>query len=83
VDSLDERLGGRGPASVVRDLEQVDARQALAQQGRVDPVLDVTHQQEPAATDLAEQDDRHVVDPGPAVGRCGRNRPVGRPQHAQ
>ena len=73
----------RGPASVVRDLEQVDARQALAEQGRVDPVLDVAHQQEPASTDLPEQDDRHVVDPGPAVGRRGRDRPVGRPQHAQ
>ena len=73
VDRLDERLGRRGPASVVGDLEQVDARQALAEQRRVDPVLDVAHQQEPASTDLPEQDDRHVVDAGPAVGRRGRD----------
>jgi hypothetical protein len=83
VDCLDERLRRGGSASVVRDLEQVDPWQSLTEQGRVDPVLDVAHQQEPTSTDLPEQDDGHVVDAGTAVGRRGRNRSVGRPQHAQ
>jgi hypothetical protein len=38
---------------MVRDLEQVDARQASGEQLRVNGLLDVTHQQEPPTPDDA------------------------------
>ena len=50
-------------------LEQVDARNPGLEQTRVDVFLDVACQQEATAADRPEQHDRHVVDPGPAVGR--------------
>jgi hypothetical protein len=65
---LDERLGGGRPAPMVGDLEQVEERQAGREQGGIDPVLHVSHQQETPPAHLAEQDDRHIVDPRPAVG---------------
>ncbi len=67
-DRIDERLGGGRPASVVCDFQQVDMRQALGQQRRVDAFLDIAHQQEPTRADLAEQHDRDVVDAGAPVG---------------
>ena len=51
---VDERLGGRGPAAVMGDLEQVDARQARREELRIDLLLDVAHQQEPPVPDLPE-----------------------------
>ena len=54
-----------------------------AEQRRVDALLDVAHQQEASRPDLAEQDDRDVVDAGPAVGRLGRDLAADRPQDAQ
>ena len=45
-DRREERIGGGGPAAVMRDLEQVDVRQAFREQRRVDVLLDVARQQE-------------------------------------
>jgi hypothetical protein len=65
------------------DLEQIDAGQTLGQQRRVDPLLDITHQQEASAPDLAEQDDRHVVDAGPSVRRLDRHLVTDGPQDSE
>ena len=73
-DRIEERTGRRRPAAVMSDLEQVDPRQAAAHEDRVDLLLDVPGQQEALAADLAEQDDRDVVDRGAAVGRFARAR---------
>jgi hypothetical protein len=64
------------------DLEQVDVRQVVLEQCGVDALLDIAHQQETARSDLAEQDDRDVVDASPAVGRRRRDLATDRPQHA-
>ena len=71
-DRIEERLGGRGRAAVVGDLEQVDARQAAREQRRVDALLDVAREQEPPPVRLAQQHDRDVVDPR---SRCPAARP--------
>jgi len=65
------------------DLEQVDVWEAVGQQRWVDAVLDVAHQQEPARPDLAEQDDRDVVDARAAIGWDGRDLATDRPQHPE
>ena len=80
---IHECLRGRGPAAVVGDLEQVDVGQPVLEEGWIDAFLDVAHQQEPPLPDLAEQDDRDVVDAGPAVRRGRRDLPTDRPQHAE
>ena len=67
----------------MRDLEDVDRRQAGRDEGRVHFLLDVAGQQEPAVADRPEQDDRDVVDGRPAVGRLGRHGPADRPAHVQ
>jgi hypothetical protein len=79
-DGVDERLRRRGLAAVMGDLEQVDLGQAFGQELWVDVLLDVAHQQEAAQTDLAEQHDRHVVDPGATVGRLGGYLAADRPE---
>ena len=79
TDGVEERVGGRRPAAVVGDLEQVDPGDRLAQV-RVDLLLDVAGQQEPSALDRTEQHDRHVVDAAPGVGRLGRDLAAARPQ---
>ena len=43
---IDEGLGGRRPAAVMGDLEQVDMRQSVREQRRIDALLDVAHQQD-------------------------------------
>jgi hypothetical protein len=80
---IDERLCGRRLAAVVGDLEQVHVRQPVLEERWVDAFLDVAHQQEAPLPDLAEQDDRDVVDAGPAIGRGGRDLATDRPQDAQ
>ncbi|HEY6012856.1 MAG TPA: hypothetical protein VIU37_02580 [Candidatus Limnocylindrales bacterium] len=65
------------------NLEQVDARQALGEEARVDRLLDIAHQQEAARPGLSEQDHRHVVDAGAAVGRFRRDLAPDRPQDPQ
>jgi hypothetical protein len=77
---VDERLRRGGPATVMRHLEEVDARQALGEERRVDAILDIAHQQEPAGPDVTEEDDRHVVDARPAVRRRHRHLTADRPQ---
>jgi len=82
-NGVDEGLGGGGLAAVMGDLEQVDMREAFGQQLRIDRLFHVAHQQEPTRPDLAEQDDRHVVDARPAVGWLDRHLAPDRPQDAQ
>ncbi len=65
------------------DLEQVDMGEPVREQRWIDAVLDVAHQQDAPLTDLAEEDDRHVVDPCPAVGRRQWHLAADRPQGAQ
>jgi hypothetical protein len=79
ANGVHERLRGGSLAPVVGDLEQVDMWQAPGQQLWIDRLLDVAHQQEATRTHLAEQDDRHVVDAGPAVGRLDRHLAANRP----
>ncbi len=68
---------------MVGHLEQVDVWQALGEELRVDGLLDVTHQEEATRPDLAEQDDRHVVDTGAAVGRLAGHLAPDRPEDAE
>ena len=79
-DGIDERLRRGRPAAVVRDLEEVEPRQAVGEERRVDLLLDVPRQQEPVVADGAQHDHRHVVDPRPAVRRHGRHLAADRPQ---
>ena len=83
TNRIDERLGRRGPAAVVGDLEELHAWQPRREELRVDRLLDVAHQEEPPDADLAEEHDRHVVDPGPAVGWLGRHLAAAGPQGAE
>ena len=68
---------------MVRDLEQVERRQAAPEQLRIDTLLDVAGKEESLAADLAEQHDRDVVDRGPAVGRVEGHPVRIRPQDAE
>jgi hypothetical protein len=56
-------------------------RQSFGQQRRIDALLDVAHQQEPARADLPEEDDRDVVDARAAIGWDGGNLATDRPEH--
>jgi hypothetical protein len=78
-----ERLGRGCLAPVMGDLEQVDLWQAIGQELGIDRLLDVAHQQEATRPDQAEQDDRHVVDAGPAIRRLDRHLPPDRPQDTE
>jgi hypothetical protein len=66
IDGVEEGIRGCGLAAVVGDLEQVHVSEAR-QQLRIDLLLDIAREQEPTAGHRAEQDDRHVVDPGAGV----------------
>ena len=82
-DGIDERLGRRGLAPVVGDLEHVDPGQAAGKQGRIDALLDVAHEQESTAVGLAQEHDRDVVDPRPCVRRLERHLPWIGPQDGE
>jgi len=79
-DGIHERLGRRGPAAVVGHLQQVEPRQAVGEETRIDLLLDVAGQHEPPVTDRPKEHDGHVVDAGPAVGRFERDLAADRPQ---
>lgn len=64
----------------MRDLQEVDAGQSAGEERRIDPLLDVAGQQERVSGDLAEEDDRDVVDRRAAIGRMERHRARIRPQ---
>jgi hypothetical protein len=64
-------------------LEEVHARKAPGEEPGVDGLLGIAGQEEPAAADLAEQDDRRIVDPGTGPGRVERNGPSVRPEDAK
>jgi hypothetical protein len=65
---VDEGLGRGGLAPVMRDLQQIEARQARREQLRVDVLFDITREQEPGMPHSPEEHDRHVVDAGATVG---------------
>ncbi len=68
---------------MVSDLQEIDRRQSARREERIDVVLDIARQQDPAPVDLAEQDDRDVVDRATAVGRLGRDASGVRPEHVE
>ena len=80
ADRVDEGLGRRGLAAVVRDLEQVDPWQALGQQRRVDVLFHVAGQEEPTIADASEEHDRDVVDARTRVRRRRRDATADRPK---
>jgi hypothetical protein len=82
-DGVEELVRGGRSTAMVRDLEDVDPWEAALSECRVDVVLDVAGQEEPTAGDLAEEDDRDVVDGSTAVGRLRRHPSPVRPEHAQ
>ena len=63
----EQRRRGRGAAPVVRDLQKVEPRQTRREEGRVDVVLGIGHEQEASSADASEEDDRAVVH-GPTSG---------------
>ncbi len=65
---------------MVGDLEELDAGESAGDEDRVDALLDVAGEQEPASADLTEQDDRDVVDPRAGVGWLIGNRAPVRPE---
>jgi hypothetical protein len=77
----EEGIGRRGLAAVVRDLEQIDRREALGEQRRVDVLLDVPGQQEAPLTHHPEQHHRHVVDAAAGIRWFGRDLATDGPQH--
>jgi hypothetical protein len=81
-DGIKEGVGRGCPTAVMRDLQHIDGRQAPADEHRIDLLLDIAGQEEAPARHLAKEDDRHVVDAGPRVGRLGRHTAGIRPQHA-
>ncbi len=68
---------------MVRDLEDVDGRQAGRQERWIDVFLDVTGQQETSVADGPEQHDRDVVDPRPTVRGFERDRAADGPAHVE
>ena len=80
---IDECLRRRRAAAVVGDLEEVDVRQVVLQERRIDALLDVAHEQDATLPDLAEQHDRHVVDAGAAIGWRGGHLAAERPEDAE
>ena len=73
LNPLQERARGCRLRAVVRHLEQVERRQATAQQLRVDALLDVAGEQDALSANLTEQHDRDVVDRGAAIRRALRH----------
>ena len=67
---------------MVRDLEEIQPRQSLGEQARVDVLLDVAREQEPSGPDRPEQHDRYVVDPRPRIGRFQRDLAADGPEHS-
>src|SRR3954462_8773978 len=82
-DRFDEGLGCRGPAAVVGDLQEVDAREVVGQERGVDALFDVAHQQEAPRADLAEEDDRDIVDTRATVRRYRRDLTPDRPENPE
>lgn len=68
---------------MVRDLQEVDVREAVRKKRWVDALFDVAHQEDATRPDLTEKDDRDVVDPSPTIGRRDRHLARDRPQHAK
>ena len=67
----------------MRDLEEVDGRQTLGEETRIDLLLDVSGEKEPASADRPQEDDGHVVDPRSCIRRLGRHLAADRPQDAK
>lgn len=65
---LDERVGGRRAAAVMRDLQQVQATAVAPDAGRqqlwVDLFLDVAGEDHPPRSEVNVENDRYVVDAG-------------------
>ncbi|HVL53566.1 MAG TPA: hypothetical protein VM344_04845 [Vitreimonas sp.] len=80
---LEEGVRGGRAAAVMGDLEQIELGQAARNERWIDLLLDVAGQQEPSSTDFAKEDDGHVVDARPAVGRFLGDGAAVRPQDGE
>ena len=80
---IDEGLRRGRPAAVVGHLEEVEPRQLVGQQRRVDLLLDVARSAGSGTRRPPEQHDRDVVDARPAVRRHRPGPAADRPQDAQ
>lgn len=78
---LEESVRRRRRTPVMRHLEDVHVRETARDQGRVDVVLDVPRQQQPARADLRQEHDRDVVDLAPRGARLGGHGSEVRPEH--
>src|SRR4029079_2090209 len=67
----------------MRALEEVDGRQTLGEETRIDLLLDVTGEKEPASADRPQEDDGHVVDPRSGIRWLGRDPDAARPQGSE
>ena len=83
TDGVQERLCRGRPTAVMRDLEHVRTRHAAAEEDRIDPLLDVAHEQERSPAHAELEHDRYVVDARAIVGWLGRDTPRVGPEHAE
>ena len=82
-DRFDEGFRRGRAAAVVGDLQEVDARQVVGKERRVDALFDVTHQQEAPRADLAQEDHRDIVDTRATIRRQRRDLAADRPEHPE
>jgi hypothetical protein len=61
-EGVEQGIGGRRRAAVMCDLQEVDVRQPASDELGIDRLLGIPRQEDPPTVDLAEQDDRDVVD---------------------
>jgi hypothetical protein len=83
LNRFDEGFRRRRPAAVVGDLEEVDVRQVVGEERRVDALFDVAHEQEAPRADLAQEDHRDIIDTCATVRRCRRDFATDRPENAE
>jgi hypothetical protein len=79
-DGVEQGVGRRGAAAMVRHLQDRDGRDAPGAECRVDVVLRVPREQEPHPRRLSEEDDRRVIDGAAVVRGATRDDPPVRPQ---
>ena len=72
-DGIEECLRRRSPAPVVGHLQEVDVGKPAGQEDGIDPLLDVTGEEESLVPECSEQDDRDVVDASAGIRRVGRH----------
>ena len=82
-DRVEEGRGRRRSRAVMRDLEDVDVREAAPDERRVEILLEIPHQQEPSRARLPEQHHGCVVDRLAVRERPVRDGAGVRPEHPE